>query len=256
MSNLRSHIGARVRKLRRDRRWTQKELSARLGLSQSRLSQIERGAGSFTAEQFLGILQLFNVGVEEFIPVRASRDRNVELQNAMARFGARHLRESENTSLPAELGDAQEVVRQALIAGAPRIVTALAPVLVDQFDRVELLNLDASLSETGHERRLGWAVENIVRALEGIGRIDTSQRRERKLRRARFVFDRYLEFALEREAARPRRVEDLLDREVRSEHGLESVKAQSSRISRRWGMITSIQPSDFASALRDAHAAD
>jgi len=230
-------------------------LSTQLGLSQPRLSQIERGEGSFTAEQFLSLLQLFNVDADEFIPVRKSQDPNVELQNALARLGARHLRESENVLLPAELSDAQEVVRQALIAGAPRIVTALAPVLVDQFDRVELLNLDASLSKTGHERRLGWAVENIVQAIEDTGRLDTSQRRARKLGRARFVFDRYLQFALEREGPRSMRSEDLLDREVRSERGLEAVRDQSSPISKRWGMITSIQPSDFAHALRAAYAA-
>jgi transcriptional regulator with XRE-family HTH domain len=256
MANLKSYIGARVRELRQARRWTQRELSARLGLSQSRLSQIEHGQGSFTAEQFLTLLRLFNVGVDDFVPVRTTEDRSVELQNALARLGARHLRESENVFPPTELDDAEEVVRQTLIAGAPRLVAALAPVLVDHFDYARLLNLDASLSETGHERRLGWAVENIVGALEDAGRIDISQRRQRKLRRAQFVLEHYLKFAAERETARPRRVEDLLDLEVRSDHGLEAVRSRSSPISRRWGMITSVQPSDFTDALRAAYAAD
>jgi len=256
MTNLRAHIGTRLRELRRARRWTQKELSARLGLSQSRLSQIEHGQGSLTAEQFLSLLRLFNVGVDDFIPVRTSEDRNVELQNALARLGARHLRESEDVFLPAELDDAEEVVRQTLIAGAPRLIAALAPVLVDRFDHVGLSNLDSRLSETGHERRLGWAVENIARALGDVGRLDISQRRQRKLRRAQFVLERYLEFAVERETTRPRHAEDLLDTEVRSDHGLEAVRRRSSPISRRWGMITSVQPSDFADALRAAYAAD
>ena len=154
----------------------------------------------------MGSIKILNVGVEEYRTAREKQDRNVELKNELDRCGDRNMRESENTSLTAQLADAQEVVRQDIIGGAPSIVTALATVLVDKFDRVELLNLDASLSETGHERRLGWAVENIVRALDDTGRLDTSQRRERRLRRARFVFDRYLEFALEREAARPRRL--------------------------------------------------
>jgi transcriptional regulator with XRE-family HTH domain len=54
-------IARKVRELRKQRRWTQAELARRLGLSQSRLSEIERGAGSFSAEQFLTILSLFNV---------------------------------------------------------------------------------------------------------------------------------------------------------------------------------------------------
>ena len=38
-------IATKVRELRKQRRWTQAELAKRLGLSQSRLSEIERGAG-------------------------------------------------------------------------------------------------------------------------------------------------------------------------------------------------------------------
>ena len=255
MTNLTSKIGTRVRELRKARYWTQRELSARLGLSQSRLSQIEHGQSSFTAEQFLTLLQLFNLGVDDLIPVQSSGDQSVELQNALARLGARHLRESENVFVPSELGDAEEVVQQTLIAGTPRLVAALAPVLVDQFDYVRLLNLDASLSETGHERRLAWAVENIACALKDAPRIDILQRRQRKLRRAQFVFKRYVEFAVERETARPQRIEDLLDLEVRSDHGVEAIRSRSSSISKRWGMITSIQPSDFADALKAARAA-
>ena len=62
----RSKIARKVKTLREEKRWTQAELSGRLGLSQSRLSEIERGQGSFTAEQFLTILKLFNVPVTHF----------------------------------------------------------------------------------------------------------------------------------------------------------------------------------------------
>jgi len=256
MEESRFHIGSRTRELRRERRWTQEELSARLGLSQSRLSQIERGEGSFTAEQLLTLLQLFNVDVHEFIPAETPRDRQLELQNALARLGARHLRESEDVLPSLELADAEEVVRRALIAGEPRLVTALGPVLLDHLDGAELSNLDARLSETGYQRRLGWAVENIVRALEDLERLEVSQSRERKLRRRLFVLKRYLEFALSRQRKQAEQVEDLLDPEVRTERGLEAVRSESSPISRRWGVVTTIQPSDFADALRAAYASD
>jgi transcriptional regulator with XRE-family HTH domain len=48
----RAWIARNVRELRKERRWTQAELAKRLDLSQARLSEIEGGDGSFTAEQF------------------------------------------------------------------------------------------------------------------------------------------------------------------------------------------------------------
>ena len=89
----RSNISRKVKSLREIRRWTQAELSGRLGLSQSRLSEIERGQGSFTAEQFLTILKLFNVPVTHFASARKPSE---ELQNALARLGADHLQESQD----------------------------------------------------------------------------------------------------------------------------------------------------------------
>src|SRR5262245_20270642 len=117
-------IAERVRRLRRERRWTQAELARRLGLSQSRLSEVEHGAGSFTAEQFLLILKLFNVGVSHFADDRRLEE-DVGLQNALARLGGVHLQERADL-LPSErLEDVNDVVREALIAGAARHITAL-----------------------------------------------------------------------------------------------------------------------------------
>src|SRR5687768_17386784 len=91
LDHLRQGVCAKVRDLRLGRRWTQAELAVRLGMSQSRLSQVERGEGSFTAEQLIEILRLFNVPLDQFIP---APDPDAELQNAFARLGAFHLRES------------------------------------------------------------------------------------------------------------------------------------------------------------------
>src|SRR5688572_32511928 len=95
----RVEIVQKVRELRRARHLTQAELSQRLGLSQGRLSEIERGGGSFTAEQFLAILKLFNVSAAFFDST--AKSPTVALQNALARLGALHLRESEAV-LPSE----------------------------------------------------------------------------------------------------------------------------------------------------------
>src|SRR5690606_20715571 len=116
--------------------WTQAELSKQLQLSQSRLSEIERGAGSFTAEQLLLLLKLFNVTASDFVSERG--DQDLRIQNALARLGASHLQESVEV-LPSEhLRDVHAVVREALVDGTPRIVTALAPVLVRNASRLHL----------------------------------------------------------------------------------------------------------------------
>src|SRR5688572_8921705 len=118
-------IGPKVRELRRGRRWTQAELARRLGLSQARLSEIERGAGTFSAEQFIEILRLFNVPVSHFA-LDARPDPDSELQNVLARLGAFELHEPE--ALPSErIVDVNEAIRQTLVTGSARLVAALAP---------------------------------------------------------------------------------------------------------------------------------
>lgn len=86
-THLRSGIAGKIRALRWDRHWTQVELARKLGLSQGRYSEIERGQGSFTAEQFLEMLKLFQVPVSHFSELR--KGDGPETSNAPVRFGAR-----------------------------------------------------------------------------------------------------------------------------------------------------------------------
>src|SRR5205085_1676215 len=104
------------------------DLARKLGLSQSRLSEIERGDGSFTAEQFLLILTLFNVSTSQF--TGEGQDPGLQLQNALARLGAHHLQESSEVVPSDDLDNLVEVVDETLIRGDPRQTAALAPVLV------------------------------------------------------------------------------------------------------------------------------
>lgn len=83
-NKIRTGVARKIRALREARHWTQADLSKRLGLSQSRFSEIERGQGSFTAEQFLEILKLFNVPVTHFAP--GQKGSGSEIQNALARL--------------------------------------------------------------------------------------------------------------------------------------------------------------------------
>jgi transcriptional regulator with XRE-family HTH domain len=239
-----------VRVLRRERHWTQAELAGRLHLSQSRLSEIERGGGSFTAEQFLTILKLFNVPVSRF--VGGVRDRDADLQNALARIGASQLRESSDV-LPSEaLDQAQRALREAIVQGTPRFITALAPVLVHNIDRLNLTKLHLDLADAGLERRLAWVAENTLDAIRKELADSPDRAWAQRLRRADLVLDVFLESpAVARSAQSGASLGiDILDTTIRSRQTLEEVRASSSSISKKWGIVTQLQPEDFLQALR------
>ena len=253
LDKAREYIARKVKDLRRERRWTQAELSRRLRLSQSRLSEIERGAGSFTAEQFLEILKLFNVAASDFAP--APLGESSELQNSLARLGALHLHESTEI-LPSErLNSVSDVIREAIVtAEFPRLITALGPVLVRNIDRINLKRLHLQLAAAGLERRLAWVVENTLEALrrELPGLAPASWRR--LYNRAQVVLESFLDF-LKSESRDQASAPDILDPGIRSRQTLEEVAASSSPISRHWGIVTTLRPEDFVVALRGARAA-
>lgn len=251
LEKVRTAIARRVLELRKDRHWTQAELSRRLDLSQSRLSEIERGAGSFTAEQFLEILRLFNVAVSEFDPRRS--DPSSDLQNALARLGALHLQES-TTVLPSErLAKVTDVIREAIVAGEhPRLITAIAPVLVRNIDAINQSKLQADLEAVGLGRRLGWIVANTLEAV----RLETPTAPppwKKVYARASVVLESLLSFIPEPSDQRVK--VDILDTGIRSKKTLDENDASRSSLSREWGIASSLQPEDFAKALRGARDA-
>lgn len=249
LEHARRSVATHVRELRRGRGWTQAELAARLHLSQNRLSELERGAGSFTAEQLLVILKLFNVPVSLFGQADEA-DQVTTLQNALARLGALELQESDR-ALPSErLEQVNDVIREAVLSRAPRLITAIAPVLARNADRVNLHVIDDALLETGLSGRLPWVVDNTIEALtaELTGPLPRSW--TQTYRRASVVLDAYRE----RVAARADRLEllDVLDPNIRSKKSVDEVRAQSSPIARRWRIVSGLQPTDFIAALRGA----
>jgi transcriptional regulator with XRE-family HTH domain len=254
-NNTKDRIAAKVRELRKQRRWTQAELAKRLGLSQNRLSEIERGAGSFTAEQFLTILSLFNVSVTDFVPGLAS-DTDALLQKALARLGASHLHESDEI-VPNELyNDPNTVVRETLVAGSPRLLTALGPVLVNHVDRIQLKRIHAWLTEAGLGRRLGWLIDNVLDAIRSELKQSLPRLWARRCRRAAVVLETFLEYLGSSSLGRPNDAAgpDILDPSIRTKRTLEEVKASSSPISQRWNIVTGLQPDDFSHALRESRA--
>lgn len=244
LKKIRDHIASEVRALRRARGWTLADLADRLDVSPSRLSEVERGSGSFTAEQFLTLLTLFNVPAAHF-SIAPQAEAIDQLQNALARLGASSLQENRELTPSDRLRSAHQVVREALIEGSPRLVTATAPVLVRNINNFNLPQLYAELADLGYARRLGWAVDNTLEALRSL------PRRERATDHARaellFVAG-FLHAMRESKTA----VEDILDGTIRSQKTLEQVRREASPISKSWNIVTSIQPDDFARALRDS----
>ncbi len=255
LQKARRQIAAKVRELRQARNWTQAELSKQLQLSQSRLSEIEQGAGSLTAEQFLLLLKLFNVPATDFTNEPGEQD--LQIQNALARLGALHIRESPHVLPSEQLEDLKDVVREALVDGSPRILTALAPVLVRHAERLMLPRFFVELRRLGLERRLAWVVENTLAALR-LFRKDAGAE-SRKSARSDSIAEMYLQLCLEMLASLDRARDhevpfDILDATIRSKRTLDEVRSSASEISQRWGIVTSLQVEDFLQALKAARA--
>lgn len=256
LQKLRLTIADSVRRLRGSRGWTQKELAENIGISQARLSELEHGDGSFTAEQLLLLARLFNVPVSRLAGDRGSDDSHADLQNALARLGAANLRESADV-LPSErLDDVSRVVKEALVDGAPRIVVAVAPVIVHQIDRIRLPRIDVELRALGLDRRLPWVAENLLAAIDSERTVALTREVAALYRRASTLLEQYLEAATQRiDATRigPALI-DVLDGTIRSKRSLEQTVEKGSNISRRWSIATGLTPSDFAKALEAARA--
>lgn len=242
----RSNIAHKVRDLRRSRKWTQAELAERLEISQSRLSEVERGAGSFSAEQFLRILKLFNVSLAYF---SADEPRGGGLQNALIRHGATNLQQDREASPDPRYDDINVVVRDALLDGSPRLITGLAPLLVLHTDRIALAKLHADLRAIGKERRLAWVADNTLLALAAF--LPGASRNWQMIgRRAELVLREYLRF-IGAHASTIAEPSDLLDATIRSARSRAQVESSASTPSRRHGIVTGLQPSDFERVLND-----
>ena len=250
----RIRIGKRVRALRQERQWTQAELADRLNLSQSRFSEIERGHGSFTAEQFLVILRLFNAPLSDFSD--APSDPHAEIQNTLARLGAAHLRESTDVLPSEQLADVGDAVREALLAGTPRLITGLAPVLVRHADNVNLGDLSARLTQIGLQRRLGWLVENTLEATEREWWSPRPVFGHDSIEERKSFLDRFSISSSQRVASTTSQIRVPISSIEAFEQKQCWKRLQRPPLNRpkRWKVVTSLQPRDFEEALRLAEA--
>jgi transcriptional regulator with XRE-family HTH domain len=242
----RGYIGRRVREARIKRGWTQAELAARLDLSQGRLSQVERGDGSFTAEQFLEILKIFNLSISDFV---VARDERAALQNELVRLGAGHLRVSPSAIAERGVDAFALVVRDALLSGSPRLITALAPVLVEKIDHVSLSSLLIMARSHGLERRVGWLLDNVQDAVRSALHRTRGGLATLRYSRALIVLRPFLEEAslhgplsLKRLGADGEaRPSDVLDTDIRGDKSFEQTWRRAHPIAKAWGVVTAIR---------------
>lgn len=248
----RETIGQKIRDLRRSRRWTQSELAERLDLSQARLSELERGGGSFSAEQLLEVLRLFNVSVGVF------EDRESptgwELQNALVRYGATHLQLVPEATVTGRFDTvASAIVEVLLNPSSHRLVTALAPVIVWSIDALSLPAIQFELALAGVPNRLAWTCENTTEALRetrGEARDAEWQRRDRRSLAVLESFVPHLKPGAHDGASYG---PDPFDRGIRSKVTMDRIWEEASPISRRWNIASALTVEDFARALRSAH---
>jgi HTH-type transcriptional regulator/antitoxin HipB len=248
LNTARQNIRHALRELRISRGLSQADLARRLGMSQSRLSEVERGAGSFTAEQLVEALRTFNVPLDHIIPGGAVED---QLQSTLVRFGALHLHAPEGT-LPSErLGRLATALRETLVTTkSPRLLAALAPVLARNVDTIDLGELQLEMRGLGREARLGWALASTLAALDDELEAPLPPAWAKLYRRARAVLGPAVAH-LER-TRRADAPPDVLDASIRSQETIDTIRAHADTIAARWGIVTTMTTEDFQRALRDA----
>jgi transcriptional regulator with XRE-family HTH domain len=69
-------VGRRIRRLRKERRLTQTELSSRIGIQQSDLSRMEKGEYRVSLDTLFKILAEFDVSIGEFFDDVAKESLN------------------------------------------------------------------------------------------------------------------------------------------------------------------------------------
>lgn len=245
-------IAQKVRALRKSRGVSQGELARLLQVSQSRLSEVEAGKGSFSAEQLIFLIKHFNVPLSYFETVPA--DPGDAIQNALVHYGAGHL-VGNRELLPSErLERLESVIREVLVdAGSSRWITALAPVLVRNIDQVNLQKLHAQFRDYGLHHRFLWLLDNVSQAIRETLEETLTRKQKVALQRTLSALETFRAWVHPRPWETSEGPEDTLGPGILSAETRNELRAESSDLSKRWRILTSIQVEDFKNALRESH---
>jgi len=105
---------------------------------------------------------------------------------------------------------------------------------------------------SGVERRFGWVLDNTLAALKE-EMIRTRGPLVRQYRSAEAPIESALEWVSQHVGQVGHGPVDVLD-SIASKRTREELEAHASPISRQWGILTGVQPREFAEALRAAFA--
>lgn len=254
--DIRLRVASNIRRLRQENRWTQTRLARLLGLSQNRLSEIERGQGSFTAEQLLLVLKTFNATLSDFTS-RSGAPAEKLLQNAIARLGSGSLHESRDLLPTEKLETSTSVIREVLTSAEnPRQITALAPVIVNKINSTGLNKLRLEFFGEGRINRLGWLLESVLAAIRNELRGPKqkwSNGWEDRYHRAEVLIGNILSYPGFPLPHSKNAVEEPLESGVlRSQEAFKEAKASRDSMAKKWAVVTRITTNDFIHVLKEA----
>lgn len=243
------YIGAQLRKVREKNLLSQNEAALSLGISQSRLSKIERGQAKLYADELVRLVQQLNIPLELFFKELQGAEHD-RLQNALAALGAKDLAESQDVLPSSRLLNATRLLSEILISAPDtRQVAGLAPVVVANIRNLNLAVVWNEFRARGLERRLGWLLDNVreatVRELSENHEITLALRNT--YRSASTILEDFLNFHKPHVENQP---EDIVEVNPYSAAALEAAKSERSETSRRWGVLSRLRPEDFQEALR------
>ncbi len=199
----------------------------------------------------MALLALSNLPIEDFLPRQNPED---EIQNALARLGALHLRELDDVVPTLRFQRVEDAVVETLAAPrSARFVLALAPVIVWNIDHLSLHQVNERLSRIGLGRRLGWLIQ-VLEAGLSLAALPKPSEWWRRKNRAELVLAAFLAQpgAVQPPEDCPETPRDHLDFQLRSMKSLEIEWQNSDVLAKRWGIATELGATDFARALVEA----
>ncbi len=254
MKTVTQYLAKKVKELRLERRWTQARLARLLEMSQNRLSEIENGQGSFSAEQLIDLVTAFNVPLDYFVKTLTTEEDR--LQNVIVRLGAHHLQENPAALATDRVKDVINAVSEVIaIAKSPRLVTGLALVIINHAEPTILNQIRYKLLDSGFVHRYGWVLANTLEALR-------SELKDKSVQLPKDLLAKYrkVERIIDEQLRSPRFVPGLktesksefwaIDDDITTRQTFTDVQRKSSKISQQWGIVTRIQSQDFIDALR------
>ncbi len=240
-------------RLRKERRLSQAEFAKILGLSQQRLSEIEQGHGSISAERLVFLLQKFNLSLSYFVKKKVEIDAALVLQNTLVRLGAKYLKESTNVFVPEKFDYIDEVLFETLyLYPLARLIPALAPVIAANIQKVNFKKLEVKLYDLGIANRFYWVLESVLKSIQKqlsnpslFGSKKPLYRRCKTILTGFLLYKKHIRRS-DDEGAFP---EDLLDQDIISEKTRQIVESDRDELARKWKIITRIKQNDFDQAL-------